>query len=62
MVNDPDSFVFSLKTAYRYVNAGLLSTKRGDLPRACALKPRKGKASSTGWTRHAASVGPGKTT
>ena len=43
MANNPDRFVFSLKTAYRYVNAGLLSTKRGDLPRACALKPRKGK-------------------
>ena len=43
MANNPDRFVFSLKTAYRYVNAGLLSTKRGDLPRACALKPRKGR-------------------
>ena len=43
MANNPDRFAFSLKTAYRYVNAGLLSTKRGDLPRACALKPRKGK-------------------
>ena len=43
MVNNPDRFTFSLKTAYRYVNGGLLSTKRHDLPRACALKPRKGK-------------------
>ena len=33
------------KTAYRYVNAGMLTTKRGDLPRACRnkLHPRKGR-------------------
>ena len=33
----------SEKTDYRYINGGLLSTKRGDLPRACMLRPRKGK-------------------
>lgn len=43
MANNPDRFTFSLKTAYRYVNAGLLSTKRHNLPRACMIKPRKGK-------------------
>ena len=43
MANNPDRFVFSLKTAYRYVNAGLLSTKRHNLPRACMVKPRRGK-------------------
>ena len=43
MVNNPDRFTFSLKTAYRYVNGGLLSTKRHNLPRACMVKPRRGK-------------------
>ena len=43
MVNNPDRFTFSLKTAYRYVNGGPLSTKRHNLPRACMVKPRKGK-------------------
>jgi transposase, IS30 family len=32
------------KTVYRYVNGGLLHTKRHDLPRACMLKPRKAKS------------------
>ena len=35
MVNNPDRFTFSPRTAYRYVNGGLLSTKRHNLPRAC---------------------------
>ena len=43
MVNNPDRFTFSLKTAYRYVNGGLLSTKRHNLPRACMARPRRGK-------------------
>ena len=43
MANNPDRFAFPPKTACRYVDAGLLPTKRGDLPRACALKPRRGK-------------------
>ena len=43
MAANPDRFTVSAKTVYRYINGGLLSTKRGELPRACAIKPRKGK-------------------
>lgn len=43
MVNNPDRFTFSPRTAYRYVNGGLLSTKRHNLPRACMARPRRGK-------------------
>ncbi len=43
MVAHADAFCVSEKTIYRYVNGGLLSTIRGDLPRACSLKPRKVK-------------------
>ena len=43
MASNPDRFTVSEKTVYRYINAGLLSTKRGELPRACMIKPRKGK-------------------
>ena len=43
MASNPDKFTVSEKTVYRYINGGLLSTKRGDLPRACMLRPRKGK-------------------
>ena len=43
MSADPDRFTVSEKTVYRYINGGLLSTKRGDLPRACMIKPRNGK-------------------
>lgn len=43
VVNNPDRFTVSEKTVYRYVNGGLLSTKRGSLPRACMVKPRKRK-------------------
>lgn len=43
MKSNPDSFTISEKTVYRYINGGLLSTKRGELPRACMLRPRKGK-------------------
>ena len=39
-----DCFIVNEKTVYRYVNGGLLHTKRHDLPRACMLKPRKAKS------------------
>lgn len=39
-----DLFPVNEKTVYRYVNGGLLHTKRHDLPRACMLKPRKAKS------------------
>ena len=42
-VNNPDRFSVSLKTIYRYINGGLLSTKRHELPRACSMRPRKTK-------------------
>lgn len=44
MTNNPDSFSISLKTCYRYINSGLLTTKRHDLPRACSMKPRSSKS------------------
>lgn len=44
MSNNPDRFSICPKTCYRYVNAGLLSTKRHNLPRACMLKPRAKKS------------------
>lgn len=43
MASNPDRFTVSEKTVYRYVGAGLLSTKRGELPRACMVRPRKGR-------------------
>ena len=43
MASNPDRFTVSEKTVYRRINGGLLSTKRGELPRACMIKPRKGK-------------------
>lgn len=44
MVHNPDCFTVNEKTVYRYINAGLLpSPKRGDMPRSCMLRPRKGK-------------------
>jgi IS30 family transposase len=44
MVNNPDRFTVNEKTVYRYINSGLLpSPKRGDMPRSCMLKPRRGK-------------------
>ena len=42
MANNPGLFPFCEKSAYRYVNANLLLTKRHNLPRACSIKPRKG--------------------
>ncbi len=44
MVAHGDEISVSEKTIYRYVNGGLLTTIRGDLPRACTLKPRKSKS------------------
>lgn len=44
MTNNPDKFSISLKTCYRYINSGLLSTKRHELPRACSMKPRSSKS------------------
>mgnify|MGYP000786591803 CR=1 FL=1 len=38
-----DSFNVCEKTIYRYVNSGIIRTRRGDLPRACNMKPRKRK-------------------
>ena len=43
MVNNPELFPFCEKTLYRLVNGQVLSVKRGDLPRACKLKPRRSK-------------------
>jgi IS30 family transposase len=43
VVNNPELFTVSEKTLYRYIDGGLLSTKNGDLPRKCRLRPRKGK-------------------
>ena len=42
--NNPDKFSVSVKTIYRYINGGLLSTKRHELPRACSMRPRKAKS------------------
>jgi len=44
MASHADCFSVNEKTVYRYVNGGLLHTKRHDLPRACMLKPRKAKS------------------
>ena len=44
MTNHADLFSVNEKTVYRYVNGGLLHTKRHNLPRACTLKPRKAKS------------------
>ena len=43
VVNNPELFTVSEKTLYRYIDGGLLSTKNGDLPRKCSLRPRKGR-------------------
>jgi len=41
---EKDQFTIGEKTVYRYINAGLLRTKRGDMPRSCMMKPRSRKA------------------
>lgn len=44
MTHNPDCFTVNEKTVYRYINAGLLpSPKRGDMPRSCMIKPRRGR-------------------
>ena len=41
MSSNKDLFTVCEKTVYRYVNAGLIRTKRGDMPKSCSMKPRK---------------------
>jgi len=43
LYSDSDQITVGEKTIYRYINAGLLRTKRYDMPRSCMLKPRKRK-------------------
>jgi transposase, IS30 family len=43
MSANKDSFTVCEKTVYRYINAGIVRTKRGDMPRSCSMKPRKRK-------------------
>ena len=43
MSSNKDLFTVCEKTVYRYVNAGLIRTKRGDMPKSCSMKPRKQK-------------------
>lgn len=43
MTTNKDSFTVCEKTVYCYVNAGILHTKRGDMPKSCMMKPRKHK-------------------
>ena len=38
-----DVFTICEKTVYRYVNAAIIRTKRGDIPRACMMYPKKKK-------------------
>lgn len=38
-----DLFTVCEKTVYRYINAGIIRTKRGDMPRSCMMRPRKNK-------------------
>ena len=40
---EKDQFMIGEKTVYRYINSGLLRTKRGDMPRSCMVKPRRRK-------------------
>ena len=41
---DADQIMLGEKTVYRYINAGLLRTKRYDMPRSCMMKPRSRKS------------------
>ena len=43
MATNKDAFTVCEKTVYGYVNAGIIRTKRGDMPRSCLMKPRKRK-------------------
>lgn len=38
-----DLFTVCEKSVYRYINSGIIRTKRGDMPRSCIMKPRKKK-------------------
>ena len=44
MASNKDSFTVCEKTVYRYINGGIIRTKRGDMPRSCRMKPRKRKS------------------
>lgn len=44
MSANKDSFNVCEKSVYRYINAGIIRTKRGDMPRSCMMKPRKQKS------------------
>lgn len=44
MSSNKDLFTVCEKTVYRYVNAGIIRTKRGDMPKSCMMKPRKRKS------------------
>jgi transposase, IS30 family len=43
MEANKDSFAVCEKSVYRYINAGIIRTQRGDMPRSCCMKPRKVK-------------------
>ena len=43
IVNNAASFTVAERTVYRYVSKRILALKRGDMPRACRLRPRKSK-------------------
>ena len=44
MSANKDLFTVCEKTVYRYVNAGIIRTQRGDMPKSCMMKPRKRKS------------------
>ena len=44
MSSNKDMFTVCEKTVYRYVNAGIIRTKRGDMPKSCMMKPRRRKS------------------
>jgi IS30 family transposase len=43
MANNRDLFTIGERSLYAYINSGILMTKRGDLPRACSIKPCRGE-------------------
>ena len=43
VTHNPDQFMISEKSIYRYVAGGLLNAKNIDMPRVCRIKPRKSK-------------------
>ena len=44
MSSNKDLFNVCEKSVYRYINAGLIRTIRGDMPRSYSMKPRKRKS------------------